>query len=91
MTQKEEIGRKISLRSDIRKVAANVQGEGRRQIEREREREGTMRDASNGKSVTDGTPGGNNGLVQAPVAWCSVSSASQTILSHTREDNFCNW
>ena len=31
-----------------------------------------------------GTPGGNNGLVQAPLARCSVSSASQTILSHKR-------
>ena len=34
MTQKEEIGRKISLRSDIQKVAANVQGKRRRQRER---------------------------------------------------------
>ena len=36
--QKEEVGRKISLCSDIRKVAANVQGKGRRQREREDEK-----------------------------------------------------
>ena len=36
--QKEEVGRKISLCSDIRKMAANVQGKGRRQIEREDEK-----------------------------------------------------
>ena len=35
-------------------------------------------------TITDGTPGGNNGLVQAPLARCSVSSGSQTILSHMR-------
>ena len=35
-------------------------------------------------TITDGTPGGNNGLVQALLARCSVSSASQTILSHKR-------
>ena len=32
--------------------------------------------------ITDGIPGGNNGLVQAPPARHSVNSASQTILSH---------
>ena len=35
-------------------------------------------------TITDGTPGGNDGLVQAPLARCSVSSSSQTILSHKR-------
>ena len=32
--------------------------------------------------ITDGIPGVNNGLVQAPPARPSVNSASQTILSH---------
>ena len=32
--------------------------------------------------ITDGTPAGHNGLVQALLARRSVNSASQTILSH---------
>ena len=32
--------------------------------------------------ITDGTPGGNHGLVQALMTRRSVNSASQTILSH---------
>ena len=42
--------------------------------------------------ITDGTSGGNHGLVQALMMRRSVNSARQTILSHMGGgDNFCNW
>ena len=50
---------------------------------------GVLTEASD-NTITDGTLGGNNGLVQAPLARRSVNSASQTILSHMGGgDTFC--